>query len=149
MAVISQAVRARRRAAVAEEVPALTDHANAQGATRVVHCRRDAFDIYCGRPMPRYPDLRSVGWGNPFRTDDGRLGAISRYRNWVLKQPRLIARLPELRGKALGCWCAPKGGLPGNLHGQCCHGEVLAALADLSEEEVARLVRIVAEGGEV
>lgn len=104
------------------------------GATRVVHCRKDAFDTYIGRPMPRYPELTSAGWGNPYRdgldTPDGRKSAIDRYREWLMGQPQLLARLPELRGKTLGCWCAPKGGLPGDLHGRVCHGEVLAALAD-------------------
>ena len=31
-----------------------------------------------------------------------------------------MAQLPELKGKVLGCWCAPEG----------CHGDVLAELAD-------------------
>ena len=35
------------------------------------------------------------------------------------EQPELLAALPELAGKTLGCWCAPK----------ACHGDVLARLA--------------------
>jgi len=31
-----------------------------------------------------------------------------------------LARLPDLRGRRLGCFCAP----------QACHGDVLARLAD-------------------
>jgi len=31
-----------------------------------------------------------------------------------------MAALPELRGKVLGCWCAPK----------ACHGDVLVSLAN-------------------
>jgi len=61
---------------------------------------------------------------------EGGEGAIAKYRQWIQHQPKLLARLPELRGKVLGCWCAPKGGLPGNINGHICHGEVLAALAD-------------------
>ncbi|HET8908146.1 MAG TPA: DUF4326 domain-containing protein [Ktedonobacterales bacterium] len=99
--------------------------------TRVVHCRKDAFDIYIGRPMPRFPDLRAVGWGNPFKSAPG-VDAIAKYREWLMQQPQLLARLPELRGKRLGCWCAPKGGLPGNIAGHICHGEVLAALAEVT-----------------
>ena len=34
-------------------------------------------------------------------------------------RPDLLARLGELRGKALGCWCAPL----------ACHGDVLAGAA--------------------
>lgn len=106
----------------------------ATGPARVVHCRKEAFDCYIGRQMPKYPDLKASGWGNPYKdgldTPAGRQSAIDRYREWVLTQPRLLARLPELRGRVLGCWCAPLGGLPGDLHGRVCHGEVLAALAD-------------------
>jgi len=108
--------------------------------TRVVHVRRGEFDpanpnhVYIGRPMPRYPELRARGWGNPYKdgldTSEGRQSAIDRYRVWILDQPKLLARLPELRGKVLGCWCALVDGLPGNLYGRVCHGEVLAALAD-------------------
>lgn len=93
--------------------------------------------------MPRYasnPKLRAVGWGNPFRpapNDPDAGNAIARYRAWLMGQPQLLARLPELRGKTLGCWCAPPGGLSGNLNGHVCHGEVLAALADALADESA------------
>jgi uncharacterized protein DUF4326 len=112
--------------------------------TMVTHVRRDAFDIYIGRPMARYPDLKAVGWGNPFKPAKSGPGvdaisdAIAAYREWLLKTPALLERLPELRGKVLGCWCAPKGGLPGNLHGTVCHGEVLAWLADHPEDVEAQ-----------
>ncbi len=111
---------------------------SAAGRTRVVHCLREPFDIYTGRSMARYPHLRATGWGNPFRPARGERdasGAVQRYRAWIMDQPQLLARLPELRGKTLGCWCAPLGGLTGDLDGHICHGEILAALADgLSEE---------------
>lgn len=60
--------------------------------------------------------------GNPFRMGpaSGRDEVIARYREWVLTQPKLLAALPELKGKRLGCYCKP---LP-------CHGDVLAELAD-------------------
>ena len=83
----------------------------------VVHCKRKAFDVYIGRP--------SV-WGNPFVIGrDGTRGeVIKKYRAWIMLQPHLIERArAELRGKVLGCFCAP---LP-------CHGDVLATIA--SEEE--------------
>lgn len=80
--------------------------------TRVVHCRKSKYDIYIGRPSK---------WGNPFRLEDGqdRAAAVQRYREWLMGQPELLAALPELRGKVLGCWCKP----------QACHGDVLAELA--------------------
>ncbi|MBF6588900.1 MAG: DUF4326 domain-containing protein [Ktedonobacterales bacterium] len=101
--------------------------------TRVVNVRHEDCDQYIGRRMPGWPDGT---WGNPYKVgrDGSRAEVIGKYREWVRHQPHLVARLPELRGKTLGCWCAPRGGLPGNLHGTICHGEVLAALADMREE---------------
>ncbi len=83
--------------------------------TRVVHCKRDRYDIYIGRPSK---------WGNPFRVGvhGNRDQVIEKYKAWLHTQPRLLAALPELRGKVLGCWCKPL----------ACHGDVLAALADLT-----------------
>lgn len=114
------------------------DHDAPPQRGRVVHCRIEPFDIYIGRsmnryPIDRYPELRATGWGNPFRPapgDPDAGNAIARYRAWLLQQPQLLARLPELRGRTLGCWCAPLGGLDGDLEGRICHGQVLAALAD-------------------
>jgi hypothetical protein len=78
----------------------------------VVNRRTDAFDVYVGRPSK---------WGNPFKVgrDGDRATVIRRYEDWLRTQPQLMAALPELRGKVLGCWCAPL----------ACHGEVLARLA--------------------
>lgn len=75
---------------------------------------KNPHDVYVGRPSK---------WGNPFRVDGSttRLQAIRKYREWIVTQPQLIADLPELRGKTLGCWCYP---MP-------CHAEVLAELANL------------------
>ncbi len=73
-----------------------------------------AFDVYIGRPGP---------WGNPFFVgrDGTREVVIMLYRKWLIERRLdLLARLHELRGKRLGCYCAP---LP-------CHGDVLAELAD-------------------
>lgn len=88
----------------------------------VVHCKRDPHDIYIGRPSK---------WGNPFThlVGKGTLAtfvvgtrdeAVDAYAEWIKTQPHLMAALPELRGKVLGCWCAP----------QRCHGDVLAAMAN-------------------
>lgn len=85
--------------------------------TRVVHYRRDPFDVYIGRPSK---------WGNPFRVgEDGtREEVIAKYEEWLHDEPDLLADLSELRGKALACWCAP---LP-------CHGDVLARMAEASKD---------------
>jgi hypothetical protein len=61
---------------------------------------------------------RRTRWGNPFEIpDDGqRQAVIDAYATHYLPhKPSLLAALPDLRGKILGCWCAPLG----------CHGDVL------------------------
>lgn len=85
--------------------------------TSVVHCRRDRYDVYVGRP--------SI-WGNPFEIgkDGTRAEVIAKYKVWLASKPSLILLAKQvLRGKVLGCWCAP----------DPCHGEVLAQLANEGE----------------
>jgi hypothetical protein len=84
--------------------------------TKIVHCRRDPYDVYVGRPSK---------WGNPFKVGihGTRTEVIKRYRAWISEQPELMAEVRILKGRVLGCWCAP---LP-------CHAEVLAELADQGE----------------
>lgn len=78
-------------------------------------------DTYIGRPMYqggwRLPGSK---WANPFRVSAGmdRAHALTAYEAHVRASPELLAALPELRGKRLGCWCRP---LP-------CHGDVLIKL---------------------
>jgi hypothetical protein len=80
--------------------------------TTVVHFRKSKYDIYIGRG--------SI-WGNPFVIGHyTREEVIEDYRKWILTQPQLLAKLPELKGKILGCWCKPL----------ACHGDVLAEMAD-------------------
>ncbi len=64
---------------------------------------------------------RRTEWGNPhvIGRDGDRADVIARYRE-DLETSDLVERVGELRGKALGCWCAP----------EACHGDVLAALAN-------------------
>ena len=78
---------------------------------RIVN-RRDTsrYDVNIARPSR---------WGNPFSVEDyGRERAIMLYEVNLRRRPDLIAALPELAGKILGCCCHP---LP-------CHGEVLLRL---------------------
>ena len=94
--------------------------------TRVVNRRKAPFDVYIGRP--------SV-WGNPFSHMPDTLAqfrvssreeAISRFREWFLAQPELVARAKrELKGKVLGCWCKPSS----------CHGDVIAEIVDERQGE--------------
>lgn len=82
-------------------------------AGRVVHCKKQRYDVYIGRPGK---------WGNPFiiGLHGSRADVVKKYRDYLMGQPALLAALPELKGKVLGCWCSP---LP-------CHGDVLAQLAN-------------------
>ena len=84
-----------------------------QQKTIVVNGRMYAYDVYIGRPSK---------WGNPFKIGDGwtREDVIWAYRRWILNQPTLLAELPELAGKRLGCWCSPL----------ACHGDVLVELIE-------------------
>lgn len=97
---------------------------SSSGRPKVVHLRREPFDVYIGRPMRGFPD---GPWGNPFVVgwDGDRAEVIRKYRAWVVGQSELMAALPELRGKVLGCWCAPA----------ACHGDVLADLVEALDDE--------------
>ena len=81
---------------------------------KVVHCKKDKYDVYIGRPGP---------WGNPFEIgkDGDREEVVEKYAEWLLAQPELVEKAKEeLKGKVLGCWCAPK----------LCHGDILAEVAN-------------------
>lgn len=79
---------------------------------KVVH-KREHHDVYIGRPSK---------WGNPFiiGRDGTREEVIAKYEVWLKNNAELMAALPELKGKTLGCWCAPR----------ACHGDVLLRLAN-------------------
>ena len=103
--------------------------------TRVVHVLREDHDVYIGLPFRRR-GLTSA-WGNPYHIGrDGTRGeVIEKYRAFVLDRPDLLARLPELRGKVLACWCRPPEGFNGRL---LCHGQILAGLVDEIAPEAVR-----------
>jgi hypothetical protein len=90
-------------------------------ARLVVHCKKEKFDVYIGRAVPR-SSLNAPAWGNPFviGKDGTRQDVMEKYRAWLLSNPELLRKLPELRGKILGCWCAP----------ESCHGDILSELAN-------------------
>lgn len=88
--------------------------------TTVVH-RDEPHDVYIGRPSK---------WGNPFRegVDGTREEVITKFAAWIRTQPDLLNEIHTLKGKRLGCWCAPKP----------CHGDVLANLANRIHGEEQR-----------
>jgi hypothetical protein len=81
--------------------------------SKVVHCKKEPYDVYIGRPSK---------WGNPFTigVHGTREDVIEKYKVFISKNTTLKNSIHELRGKTLGCWCAPNP----------CHGDVLMELAN-------------------
>ena len=85
------------------------------------NCPKDA--VYVGRPSK---------WGNPvsikeiqrlrptLTEEEARGEAIICYGRYLGENTELRKQLPELRGKDLVCWCAPK-------H---CHADILVVMAN-------------------
>ena len=87
---------------------------------KVVHCKREEFDVYIGR---------GSRWGNPYSHKVGTLAehvvesrteAIQKFEEYLLSNEELMASLPDLKGKILGCFCKPKS----------CHGDILLRYAN-------------------
>lgn len=80
----------------------------------VVDFRAAPYDVYVGRPSP---------FGNPFvpGRDGSREEVIAKFETWLLAQPEKVALVKRfLKGKVLGCYCAPR----------ACHADVLARIAN-------------------
>lgn len=93
--------------------------------TRVVHVHDAPFDEYIGRAMGQ--GIAASIWKNENRvTSDTPLGtAVKLFHQDLMASPELLARLPELQGRTLGCWCKSKA----NPEKEC-HGDVLATMAE-------------------
>ena len=89
--------------------------------TTVVNIRTSPYDIYIGRAGKGL----SGYWGNPYQIgkDGTRDEVIQKYRSYLLRSPEMLSKLVELKGKRLGCFCAPS----------ACHGDVLAEMANTLE----------------
>lgn len=69
----------------------------------------------------RFQPWESSIWCNPYHKQLNKLGramVIGLYREYVLKKPEIVAKIPSLRDKMLACWRAP----------ELCHGDVLIEL---------------------
>lgn len=99
--------------------------------TTVVRIRRQGgvvvqdCDVYIGRRMTMGGwNLPESKWANPFTIKEYKTAeeVCKRYEAYMRKrletEPRLKEELGLLRGRRLGCWCAPKP----------CHGNVLVRL---------------------
>jgi len=82
-------------------------------STQVVNIKKEGCDVYIGRGSP---------WGNKYAIgkDGTREQVVQKYLEWILEQTELLEQLETLKGKRLGCWCAP----------ELCHGDVLVALIE-------------------
>lgn len=132
--------------------------ANSEGSpmamTTVVNVRYDAYDEYVGRAVP-HKGLRASPYANPFRVGrDGDHETVTRrFLVWMLysddeRARWIFAHVHELRGKRIGCWCAPPGGVTAADKPWRCHAQVLAALADGEREAVLAWLADGAEKGD-
>jgi hypothetical protein len=88
--------------------------------TKIVNIKYDTYNLRVDR---------TTIWGNPYSHKDGTLAkykvntrkeAIEKYKEYILNSPELLAKLPELQDKVLGCWCKPL----------ACHGDILVELIE-------------------
>lgn len=80
---------------------------------------QDPNHVYIGRANPHVRGAHQSKWHNPFSLQKfGRAGCIKKFEEYILANEELLKDLPELKGKVLGCWCAP----------EACHGHVLSRL---------------------
>jgi hypothetical protein len=114
----------------------------------VVHCQRAHYDVYIGRG-------KGSIFGNPFTHKQGtqaavvvgsRAEAIQAFRDWLAgvayqeiepeRRQAILDAITTLKGKVLGCWCAPL----------ACHGDVLAELANAEPGSARPKLPIVSPG---
>lgn len=111
---------------------------------RIQRSRRAGSRLTSPNDLPIVCVSRPGVFGNPFpwrqareagyRGTDAELKefAVGIFREWLTdnaryghgfedERQRLLARLPELRGKNLACWCGPD---------DCCHADVLLELVN-------------------
>ena len=84
--------------------------------TCVVNKTNSKYDEYIGR---------GSRWGNPFEIgkDGDREEVCAKYFGYLMNSPELLAALPSLVGKKLGCYCHPK----------LCHGDIIIHVMRLRE----------------
>lgn len=89
--------------------------------TKVVHCKKEPFDVMVDR---------GTIYGNPFRigVDGDRNEVIDKCRLWVLgvlpapdgRRPPTEDEINQLRGLRIGCWCKPL----------ACHGDLYVSILE-------------------
>lgn len=102
---------------------------------QVVNVREETYEVYGGRLKTAIgriwaPPDQTVDFGNPYPVKRYGLTVCLRlYRGYLFKRARedaeFKAALLELRGKRVGCFCAPKP----------CHLDVIKEWLDLQPQE--------------
>lgn len=80
-----------------------------------VHCKKEKYDLYCGRPGP---------YGNPFiiGKDGTREEVIEKYRQYVSQCPELLNAILSLDPNlTISCWCNDD---------QACHCDVIIEIVE-------------------
>jgi hypothetical protein len=100
---------------------------------KVVHCRKEPYDIYIGRPRKG----EHWGFGNPFviSIDGDRETVVMKFREWIIngktfdckdaqeyRREWILNNILLLKDKTLGCFCSPLS----------CHGDILKELCQNS-----------------
>ena len=83
-------------------------------------------DVYIGRNIQNGRwDLPQTEWSNPFYEDLNTWEKSHKeYEKYIRGNETLWAKLDELEGKTLGCWCKPAP----------CHGDVLVRLLEVKKQ---------------
>lgn len=118
--------------------------------TRVVHVADNVPGaVYVGRANAR-KRLKGSPFANPFKIGDTlptfegrddrqatRRDVLIQYELWIKAYPQrgLMARLPELRGKPLACWCRHDGDASPE---EVCHADILARLLAMYDDDELR-----------
>ena len=111
--------------------------------TRVVHVN-DHIEgaVYIGRRNKRR-GLETSPFANPFKIGkyyDGkpanRSEVLLMFIEHLHEHPELMAQIPELRGKAIACWCRHEG--EAKTIDNVCHGDVLISILAANTDDELR-----------
>jgi len=112
-------------------------------STRVVHVNDHVEGaVYIGRRNKRR-SLDASPFANPFKIGkryDGKPAnrgeVLLMYADYLRSYPELMARVVELRGKPLACWCR-RDGEPKTID-NVCHGDVLISILRSNTDDELR-----------
>jgi len=96
--------------------------------TKVVHIK-DGYDVYLGRAGKGHDGY----FGNPFVIGEhgSRTDVIEKFKEYFYRRiatdEEFKRRVLELKGKRLGCFCAP----------QKCHGDIIVEFLESKDDEIS------------